>query len=276
MITIRSVSKQDIMRAKPIILALTSVIFNTAAMVTGIKSTVEATRIIDKKREDGTLTTKEVIKDVAPRYLVPAACFVAGQITTFGSAVLSRDQSLALSAAATAANYRFNKYRSTVVKELGEDVDDHIVDIAFKPKEVARHCDFSYSVTPYGGPGETVIANMPEGPLLLFDIYRAGELRDDGSVDDGYFEIHKDQFLQGINVFSKHYYQDGHVDLNQLYEFWGIARTYGGDILAYDMCDGPEIIDIGVKPKDYDTYGNVLTYSIEYNWPPAEWPNEFQ
>lgn len=271
MITIRPISKQDIMVAKPIVLAVTSVIFNTVALFTSIKATVQATRIIDKRREEGELSTKDVVKEVAPKYLLPAAAFVAGQITTVGSAVMSKDQTIALSAAAAAANYRFEKYRRGVITKLGSDADKTVIE-SFDPNiDIAERQIYSYKVSPYGGPGEVTIANAPEGELILFDVYRVGEKKDKDTINDGYFAIRKDQFLQAKDIFKSTYSIDGHVDLNQFYRLLGISETYGGDFLGWDMSDGPLSIDIGFREKDYDAFGNVLSYDIVYDWEPTAW-----
>lgn len=272
MIYIKPISKEAIKRAKPILLAITSVVFNAFAIGSTIKATVESTRIIDEKKTTGELSTKEVVKEVAPKYIVPAVAFTLGQITTVGSALLSRDQIMALSAATAAANYRFRKYREAVVEEFGPDADEKVIS-HFESVPKAKFVNFSYSVSPYGGPGEVVLANMPDGENIFFDINRVGERRNDGTIDDGYFAVTKSQFLQARSLFYDTYLADGFAELNTFYKLLGIDGTYGGDVLTYDMCDGPERLSIGVQPKDYDEHGTVLSYSIEYYWPMSEWPN---
>ena len=272
MVIIKPISKAALKRAKPILLAITSVIFNTVAIVTTVKATTESTRLVDEKKEAGEFDKKEIAKDIAPKFIVPAIAFTLGQVTTIGSAIMSRDQSMALSAAVAAANYRFGRYRQGVVETYGKEADDNIIR-SFEHVPEATKCNYSYRLTPYGGPGEVVIANMPEGKNLLFDINRVGEVRKDGAIDDGYFLITKDQFLQGRQLFTDQYFEEGHVDLNTLYLLWGIDTTYGGDILGYDCSDGPQRIQIGLREKDYDIEGNVLSYSVEYYWPLIEWPH---
>lgn len=272
MIHIKPVTKDAFNSAKPIILAVTSVIFNAIAIGSTVKATVESTRIIDEKKKKEELNTKEIIKDVAPKYILPAVAFTLGQVTTVGSALLSRDQTIALSAATAAANYRFRKYREAVVEEFGPDADEKVVS-RFKNVPKAKFVNFSYNVSPYGGPGEVVLANMPDGKNIFFDINRVGEKRKDGTIDDGYFEITKSQFLQARTLFYETYLVDGFAELNTFYKLLGIDETYGGDVLTYDMSDGPERLSIGVKPKDYDEYGNILSYSIEYYWAMSEWPH---
>lgn len=272
MIIIRPITKAEMDRVKPIALAVASVICNTVALFGSIKATIKATRIIDKKRDEGTLDTKSVIKEVAPSYIIPAAAFVAGQTATIGSALLSKEQNVALTAAATAATYRFDKYRRGVINELGSEADKKVIE-SFKPDIiVANDVPFSYSYAQYGGPGEVAITNAPDEELILFDMYRMGEKRSDGSKDDGYFAITKSHFLQARHIFCHDYVEEGHVCLNQFYEYLGIPTTYGGSILGWDFSDGPSWVDIGLRELEYDANGNVLVYEIVYYWPAVDWP----
>lgn len=270
MVIIRPISKEVIRRAKPIFLAVSSVVLNAVALATSIKATVETTRIVDTKAE--IVDKKELVKEIAPKFVLPAVAFTLGQVATIGSAILSRNQTVALSAAAAAANYRFSRYRKGVVDIYGEEADKNVISTFEHVPEAVRR-NYSYYITPYGGPGEVTIANMPEGKNLLFDINRVGETRKDGTIDDGYFLISKDQFLQGRQLFTDEYFEEGHVELNTLYNLWGLDTTYGGDILGYDFSDGPQRIQIGLREKDYDKDGNVLSYSVEYYWPLIEWPH---
>lgn len=273
MVTITSISKEALKRAKPVILAVCSLVFNTAAIGTTIKATIYSTKRIEEKRQEGPLNTKDIIKEIAPKFILPASLYLAGQASVIGSALLSNNQSIALSGAALAANYRFDQYRKEVVEQFGEEADSRITR-SFKDVPKAKKQLYTYAMTPYGGPGEAVIADMPEGENILFDVYRVGESREDGTIDDGYFAINKDEFLQARHMFCDYYFMEGHVTLNHLYDFFGIERTYGGYILGYDMSDGPERIEIGLVPKDYDPQGTILSYEIKYYWSPVDWPLE--
>ena len=276
MITIRPVSKKTLELAKPIVLAFTSVIFNSIALVSTIKATIESTRIIDERQSEGGLTTKDVITEIAPKYLVPAGAFVLGQALTVGSAILSRDQSLALSGAIAATDYRYRRYREKNKEIYGLENDDRIL-IELSKEATPKYVDYSNCV---GNLPENVedgyVFNdsptyfAPEGKILFFDEYRYGQPTKYGHLDDGYFVCTVNQFQQARLHLNRNFMiNEGWVSLNDFYRFLGLSEIPGGDDLCWDLSSGILFIDITLKPFQLDE--NLTAYRISYDFPPDNW-----
>lgn len=275
MISIRPITKQDIERIKPMALAISSLIFNTVSMFTTIKATVESTRIIDKHREDGTLDTKVIINEVAPKYILPAASFVAGQASGIGSAVLSRQQNLALSGAMTATAYRYKQYREKTKELYGDNADDRIL-IELSKDATAKYVDYSNCV---GNSIDNVHGEYtfndnptyfaPQGKILFFDELRYGQPRSDGSHDDGFFVCTVNQFQQARLHLNRNFVLRGDAYLNEFYRFLGISETYIGDDLSWDMSEGYMFIDISIRPFTLDD--GLIAYRVEYDFEPEDW-----
>lgn len=275
MIHIKGISKSDLIKAKPIILAITSVIFNTVAIGTAIKATVETTRIVDEKKAQGEIDKKELFKTVAPKYILPVAAFTIGQVSTIGSALLSRQQSLALSGALAATDLRYRKYREKNRELYGTENDDRIM-IEISKDCTPKYVDYSNCV---GNSIDNVDGEYtfndnptyyaPEGKLLFFDEYRYGLPMKNGHTDDGYFVCTVNQFQQARLHLNRNFMLRGDAALNEFYRFLGISETPNGEELYWDMSTGIQFIDIGLRPFQIDE--GLTAYRIDYDFPPESW-----
>ncbi len=275
MVTIRPITKAELARTKPIMLAVISVVCNTVALFSGIKATVKATRIIDKKRKDGTLDTKSVIKDVAPSYILPAAAFVVGQVSTVGSALLSREQNLAITGAMTATACRYQQYREKTKELYGDEADDRIL-VELSKDATAKYVDYSNcvgnSIDNVNGEytfNDNPTYYAPEGKLMFFDELRYGQPREDGSIDDGFFVCTVNQFQQARLHLNRNFVLRGWADINEFYNFLGIPETYIGNDLCWDASEGYMFVDIGLRP--FTLTDGLMAYRIDYDFPPECW-----
>lgn len=101
-------SKQQIKKAMPTVLAVASVIGNTASTLIFIKETINATLTVDNLKNEGA-TKAEIAKEVAPKFILPTVIFVAAQICTIECNVLNKKQQLGLTTALIGADYRLRK-----------------------------------------------------------------------------------------------------------------------------------------------------------------------
>ena len=275
MITITHIDKQTFKYAKPVIAAVASVIFNSVAMITTIKATVESTRIIDEKKETGELSTKSVITDIAPKYVLPASCFMAGQILSVGSALMSREQMLGLSSAVAATSYRYHQYREKNKELYGDAVDDRVL-IELSKDATSKYVDYSNcpgnSIDNVDGEyvfNDNPVYYAPEGKLLFFDELRVGQPTKNGYPDDGFFVCTVNQFQQARLHLNRAFTINGFVDVNRFYENLGIPTTIIGNELTWDASEGYLFIDIGLKPFQIDE--GITAYRLDYEWLPEQW-----
>lgn len=108
-------TKRQIKAAMPTILAVVSVVGNTATAILLIKETSSATLKIEQMKAEGA-TKQEIVKEVAPKFILPTVIFTASQLCTIECNVLNKKQKLGLSAALLSADYRFNKLKGNVKK----------------------------------------------------------------------------------------------------------------------------------------------------------------
>lgn len=275
MVFIKHINKDQLKYLKPIALAITSVIFNSVALISTVKATVESTRIIDEKKEEGSLTTKDVVTEIAPKYVVPATCFVIGQALTVGSSILSRDQSLVLSGALAATDRRYRKYREKNRELYGKQNDDRIL-VEISKDATPKYVDYSNCVgnlpdNEIDGYAVNDVATYfaPEGNLLFYDEFRYGQPHKDGLLDDGFFVATVNQFQQARLHLNRNFVLRGYAELNEFYRFLGISEVPEGDNLCFDMSEGYIFVDISLRPFQLDE--GVTAYRIDYEFPPELW-----
>lgn len=283
MITIVPFKKPTIEKIKPLVGAMLSVLLNAGAIVTAVKATAEATRIIDEKKQAPIVNKKDIAKEVAPKFVAPAILFTAAQILTVSSVAISVDRSLLLGGALAAANNKFEKYRETTSRLYGDDADEKIM-VEIAKENVHKYVDYSDIPTAAFVDGEGPVSiddkfsyHLPEGKLLFFDDYRYGQPMTNGQMNDGYFVCTANQFQQARLYLNREFAKHGDAALNDWYSLLGIGETIIGDELYWDMSAGYQFIDITLRPLTMDD--GLVVYEVLYKCELENWyddPSNFR
>lgn len=246
-------TKQQVKAAMPTILAVVSVVGNTATAILLIKETSSATLKIEQMKAEGA-TKQEIVKEVAPKFILPAITFAASQLCTIECNILNKKQQMGLSAALVGADYRYRRYKEKVRKECGPEEDRRIED------EIAKE-DFHEYAEVCGNLGDGSSKYVaPEGTLLFYDPYR------NSGKEDGYFSSTMIQVKQAMYHLNRNYILASSACLNEFYEFLGIPGTAYGEYAWWDMADGVYWIDIEIREVPVNE--NTVAYAIDYVFAP--------
>lgn len=247
-------TRQQIKRAMPTILAAISVVGNCASTYLYVERTINATREADAMTDDG-YTKKEIVKKVAPRFILPTVIFVGAQICTIECNVLNRRQQLGLTAALAGIDYRYKRFKEKTKEHVGEEEFKKI-------EEKAALDDFRDYCELVGNQNDGSPRYIaPEGEVLFYDEYRT-----EGN-NDGYFTSTMIQVKQAMYHLNRNFVMRGYASLNELYEFIGIPLTNYGEYAGWDMCD-LEVCWIDFEIREIYLADNMVAYAIDYVYAP--------
>lgn len=125
----------------PTILTFMSIVSTAGALYFTGKATIKAVRTYDKlKKDDESVSKKDVFKAVVP-YYIPAAGFAAASIAlSLGSNHIHVKRQQVLAGALLASNEALQQFRKKVGEQIGEEKMKEITDLQAKEAKV---CDSS-------------------------------------------------------------------------------------------------------------------------------------
>lgn len=109
-------TKQQVKAAMPTVMAVTSVVGSTISTVLFIKESMSASLKIEQLKKEGA-TKKEIILEVAPKFILPTVIFAASQLCTIECNILNKKQQVGLATALVSADYRLNKAKGYIKDE---------------------------------------------------------------------------------------------------------------------------------------------------------------
>lgn len=247
-------TRQQIKKAMPTIMAVTSVVGNVVSVCMMVKRTIKVTRIMDEMHEEGA-TNKEIAKVVVPKYILPTVIFIGAQVCTIECNILNKRQQYGLATALIGADYRYRRFKDKAKEKLGVEVVDDIQD------ELALEDFHDYCDVVGNQDDGTSRYIAPEGELLFYDEYRVGE------GDDGYFHCTMVQWKQAYAHLNRNYILRGCAVLNELYDFVNIPETNYGKYAGWDLCDS-ELYWIDIELREMRMTDNMVAYAVEYIYAP--------
>lgn len=203
-----------------------------ATAVTAAKVTPKAVKLLeqatDEKGEE--LTKKEVICIAGPTY-IPSAIIGASTIACiFGANILNKHQQAAIASAYALADNAYKEYRNKVKELYGKETDNQIRDAIAKDK---RNKD----IAAYA-PGCNSLSLTGDECLFYEENYGM------------YFEATMSEVLNAEYHLNRNFALRGFVHLNEFYEFLGLSKVTGGDVLGWSS---EEFLEGGCAPWiDFD------------------------
>ena len=225
-------TRQQIKRAMPTIMAVTSVIGNVVSVCMMVNRTIKVTRIMDEMHEEGA-TNKEIAKVVVPKYILPTVIFIGAQVCTIECNILNKRQQYGLATALIGADYRYRSLKS-------KKDDDANPDFKGNPPEIKND------------------------EILFYDEYL------ETATQNGYFAMREADWYKGYGEFQEllndpNYYC-GCATYWDLYEH--IWSTEDGSIAYPELVE--KISNLGSWPNcagfDMDYWGTAKILKLEDGW----------
>lgn len=197
----------------------------------------------DEKKEISKLkaqTYLKTAKEIAKIYAPPVTLGVASVGCILGGHGILKKRNVAIAAAYSVVQDRFNEYRSRVVDEFGEEKDKNLYFGTHQEKieetEVNPKTGKSKKVK------KTINVMDPNGYSQYARFF------DDGSpnwVSDSELNL---AFLRAQqNYCNDLLHARGHVFLNEVYDILGIPRSQAGAVVGWVLSDeGDNFIDFGI------------------------------
>lgn len=181
-------------------------------------------------------TAKELVKIYAP----PVTLGIASIGCILGGHGILKKRNVAIAAAYSVVQDRFNEYRSRVVDEFGEEKDKNLYFGTHQEKITTSEVDPETGKTKKVK--KTVNVKDPNGYSQYARFF------DDGSpnwVSDSELNL---AFLRAQqNYCNDLLHARGHVFLNEVYDILGIPRSQAGAVVGWVLSeDGDNFVDFGI------------------------------
>ena len=199
----------------PIILTCMGVIGVAVTVVTAVKATPKAIKVLeDAKEEKGDeLTTTELINAVAPLYIPSLVAGAATVSCIIGACVTNRKKQASMASACYLTSNAFKEYTDKVKEIYGEEADNKIREAIAMDKR-------NEDVTAYV-PGLNSFVQTGD-KHLFYDEYRGK-----------YFEASMDEVRNAEYHLNRNFALRGCASLNEFYEFLGLDPIESGDVLGW-------------------------------------------
>lgn len=242
-------------KALPTILSIISVAGLAATVVTAVRATPKAVKILEERKSDndGELTVGEMVKATWKCYIPTVVTGIGTAACIIGANVLNRKMQASLASAYALVSNSYQKYKSKVVELYGTEAHDKIMASISAEKSNALPII-----------AESFIKNScldfdeKEEEILFYDAF-----------SERYFTSTISKVLQAEYHLNRNYVLGGEVDVNDLYDFLGISRIDAGGIIGWSCYDG-EINWIDFDHRKTTTDDGLEVYIIEMIFEPFE------
>lgn len=225
-----------------------------ATAVLAVKATPKALKVLEEAKEEkgDELTKLDVIKVAGPAYIPTVIVGVSTITCIFGANILNKRQQASLMSAYALVDNSYKDYKKKLKELYGEEAHENIVNsvTAEKAKDsnvVAHHlcsvCDLS---TDENG----------SNPVLFYDEY-----------GKRYFEATIEQVITAEYHLNRNFVLRGFADLNELYEFIGIAQTEFGSAVGWAVEDDFYWIDFNHRKVELED--GLECYILEMPYGPS-------
>lgn len=217
-------SKLHLKRASPTILTYVAAIGVVATSVMAVKATPKAMMLLeqatDEKGEE--LTKLEVVRVAGPVYIPALAIGVSTISCIFGANVFNKRNQASLVSAYALLNQSYQQYRNAAKTVYGEDADEKIkIEAA---KNVYVSADGYYIYDPESDSEE----------ILFYDTFC-----------QRYFTSTMSSVINAQYHVNRNFTLRGWSNLNELYDFLGLEKYRGGDLIGWSY---DEMLESGLTP----------------------------
>lgn len=168
------------------------------------------------------MTKCEQIKEIFPIYAPAIGVGTAAIFCILGAQVLNSRQQASLVSAYALVDQARKDYRRKAIELYGEETDRKITDAIAAEKTERIEISSSY----FGEICDLSIDEHTSMPVLWYD-----------RVSNRYFEATIEQVLLAEYHLNRNYILRGYACLNELYEFIGVSKIDGGDLLEWQPWD---------------------------------------
>lgn len=205
----------------PTILAIASGIGVVTTAVVGVKTGIKASRVLEELEYTSPEppTTKDKIKAVAPKSIPLILSGSATIFCIFAARKMHLQRQAAVAAALVAANNRFEEYRGQVLKEVGKEKENRLMNNAAQER---------INKNPPSNNGENGmnLIRTRFGDILFMD-----------SFSGRYFLSSYEAVNKAIIQVTKIAQRDMWANLNDFYDALEIPQTDGGEMLGWNILD---------------------------------------
>lgn len=216
-----------------------------ASTIYAVVSAVQATPKALEKIEEENAQSKPEIVQTAWIYYIPTAAAVGISLTCiFVAHILNQKQQKALVGAYLLLEQSYKDYRKKAAELYGDEADNNIKTEVAKEKFTA----------------DEVLKTESGGDELFFDEYSGR-----------YFNSTVENVILAEYQFNRNFALCGNTSLNEFYEFLGIPRISGGELLGWSMDKSESFY--GYSWIDFDhtfsvTEDGLECYIISLRFPP--------
>lgn len=242
-------------KALPTVLSIVSVVGLAATVVTAVKATPKAVKIIEKREaeKDDILTVRETVKATWKCYIPAAVIGMGTAVCIFGANALNRKAQASLASAYALVSNAYGKYKGKVVELYGKGAHDKIMSSIAAEKSNAMPITAGSFIK-----NSCLDFDEKEEEMLFYDTF-----------SDRYFTSTMSKVLQAEYHLNRNYVLAGGVEINQFYDFLGISRVEGGDEVGWNCFDG-DIQWIDFDHKKTTTDDGLEVHIIEMIFEPFE------
>lgn len=217
-------------RHSPTILTCVGAVGVVLTSVMAVKSTPKALKLLEQatydKGED--LNKLEVIQVAGPVY-IPAIIACAATISCiFGANVLNKRSQASLASAYAMLDQSYKQYRKAANSVYGVDADSKI------KAEVAKKVYVS----------EGLFGTSIYDPDSVYE-----EILFYDNFSQRYFTSTMTSVVNAQYHLNRNFVLRGEASLNELYEFMGLEKVYGGDSIGWDFY---ELMESGIQWIDFE------------------------
>lgn len=242
-------SKHFLGKHSPEILTGIGLIGMGVSMISAVKATPKAMRLVDDKCHDlkkETLSKKEFLQAVWKPYLPCCLSFIGSTICIVGASSINYKRNAALGAAYALSERTLIRYRDKVIDTLGERKEREIRD------KIAQ---------------DSVNKDQPSPNQII--VTAKGNTLCKDEISGRYFKSDIETIKQTINKLNRRLTYDHYISLNEFYYELGLDGIKNGDLMGWNMDNGliepmfnaciteddePCIVfDVSISPKyDFD------------------------
>lgn len=180
-------------------------------------------RLAAAKEEKGEELTKyETVKEIFPAYIPAIGTGTATIMCILGAQILNSRQQASLVSAYALVDQARKDYRRKTIELYGEEADRKITEAIAAEKAEKMEISNSY----FGEICDLSTDEHASAPILWYD-----------RISNRYFEANIEQVLQAEYHLNRNYILRGYACLNELYEFIGVSKIDGGDLLEWQPWD---------------------------------------
>lgn len=197
-----------------------------ASTIYAVVSAVQATpKALENVKENNAQTKLEIARAAWENYIPTAVALSISLTCVFGAHVFNQKQQKSIIGAYLLLEQSYKEYHQKIVELQGHEFDDKI------KTEVAKE-------------------KFTKSQIIKSD--------NDSSCDDLFYDEYSGRYFNSTveNVllaeyhFNRNFILCGSASLNEFYEFLGIPPVTGGELLGWDLYEGP--VNYGYSWVDFD------------------------